>query len=90
MKQYVMFDLEKDASNQRKHGLSLADAGRLDWDALRIQADARRDYREERLVGYGLLHGRLHCVVFTPRDGAIRVISFRRANNREIKEYEQD
>ncbi len=90
MKQYVMFDLGKDVSNQRKHGLSLADAGRLDWDALRIQADARRDYREDRLVGYGLLHGRLHCVVFTPRDGAIRVISLRRANYREINEHEQN
>ncbi|MGV7245126.1 BrnT family toxin [uncultured Caballeronia sp.] len=89
MKQYVMFDLEKDASNQRKHGLSLADAGGLDWNALRIQADTRRDYREERLVGYGPLESRLHCVVFTPRDGAIRVISLRRANNREIKDHEQ-
>ncbi|KQR76156.1 hypothetical protein ASG35_13595 [Burkholderia sp. Leaf177] len=90
MKQYVMFDLEKDVSNRRKHGLSLADAGLLDWNELRIRADTRRDYREERLVGHGLLHQRLHCVVFTPRDGAVRVISFRRANNREIKEYEQD
>ncbi len=89
MKQYVMFDLDKDASNRRKHGVSLADAGRLDWDTLRIKADTRRDYREERFLGYGALESRLHCVVFTPRDGAIRVISFRRANNREINEYEQ-
>jgi uncharacterized DUF497 family protein len=85
-----MFDLEKDASNQRKHGLSLADAGRLDWDAMRIQVDSRRDYREERLVGFGLLDTNLHCVVFTLRDGAIRVISLRRANYREINEHEQN
>jgi uncharacterized DUF497 family protein len=90
MKRYVMFDLEKDASNQRKQGVSLADAGRLDWDALWIQADTRRDYREVRLIGHGLLDSRFHCVVFTPRDGAIRVISFRRANNREIEDYEQN
>lgn len=90
MKRYVMFDLEKDASNQRKHGLSLADAGRLDWDAMRIQVDSRRDYREERLVGFGLLDTNLHCVVFTLRDGAIRVISLRRANYREINEHEQN
>jgi uncharacterized DUF497 family protein len=82
--------LEKDASNQRKHGLSLADAGRLDWDAMRIQVDTRRDYREERLVGFGLLDTNLHCVVFTLRDGAIRVISLRRANYREINEHEQN
>jgi uncharacterized DUF497 family protein len=85
-----MFDLEKDASNQRKHGLSLADAGRLDWDAMRIQVDTRRDYREERLVGHGMLDNRLHCVVFTLRDGAIRIISLRRARNREIVEHEQN
>jgi uncharacterized DUF497 family protein len=90
MKRYVMFDLEKDASNQRKHGLSLADAGRLDWDEMRIQVDTRRDYREERLVGFGLLDTNLHCVVFTLRDGAIRVISLRRANYREINEHEQN
>ena len=90
MKRYIMFDLEKDASNQRKHGLSLADAGRLDWDAMRIQVDTRRDYREERLVGVGLLDTNLHCVVFTLRDGAIRVISLRRANYREINEHEQN
>lgn len=90
MKRYIMFDLEKDASNQRKHGLSLADAGRLDWDAMRIQVDTRRDYREERLVGFGLLDTNLHCVVFTLRDGAIRVISLRRANYREINEHEQN
>jgi uncharacterized DUF497 family protein len=90
MKRYVMFDLEKNASNQRKHGLSLADADRLDWDALRIQADTQRSYREERLVGHGLLDNRLHCVVFTPRDGAIRIISLRRANNREIIGHDQN
>jgi uncharacterized protein len=88
MKQHVMFDLEKDASNQRKHGLSLADAARLNWNTLLIKADTRRDYREDRFVGFGPVDGRLFCVVFTPREGAMRVISFRKANEREINDYE--
>jgi uncharacterized DUF497 family protein len=89
MKQHIMFGLEKDASNQRKHGSSLADAGRLDWNTLLIKADTRQDYREDRFLGFRPVDGRLYCVVFTPRDGAMRVISFRKANEREIHEYEQ-
>ncbi|MBT9476496.1 BrnT family toxin [Polaromonas sp.] len=32
---------------------------------------------------------RLHVLCFTPIDGGIRVISFRKANPREIRSYEQ-
>ncbi|WP_217176244.1 BrnT family toxin [Frateuria aurantia] len=37
----------------------------------------------------GLIDGRLHMVVFTPRAGAVHVISFRKANAREVKLYEK-
>lgn len=37
----------------------------------------------------GFLRRRLHVLCFTPIDAGIRVISFRKANNREIKAYEQ-
>jgi uncharacterized protein (DUF4415 family) len=54
----------------------LADAGRLDWNTLLIKADTRQDYREDRFLGFGPVDDRLYCVVFTPRDGAMPVISF--------------
>jgi uncharacterized DUF497 family protein len=31
----------------------------------------------------------VHVLCFTPVEGGIRVISFRKANSREIKTYEQ-
>jgi hypothetical protein len=36
----------------------------------------------------GLIDGRLHALVFTPRAGRVHVISLRKANGREIKSYE--
>jgi uncharacterized DUF497 family protein len=36
----------------------------------------------------GLIENRLHALVFTPREGAVRVISLRKANRREVLRYE--
>jgi len=49
--------------------------------------DDRRDYGETRLRAFGLLDARLHALVFVETAGGIRVISFRRANEREVKRY---
>ena len=35
------------------------------------------------------LHGRLHALVFTQTPVEVRVISFRKANRREVLRYEQ-
>lgn len=40
-------------------------------------------------MALGLLDGRLHVLVFSEIPGGIRVISFRKGNNREVKRYEQ-
>jgi uncharacterized protein len=39
----IEFDPVKDASNQAKHGVSLALAAELDWDAALVWVDARYD-----------------------------------------------
>jgi uncharacterized DUF497 family protein len=74
----------------RKHGASLADAIHLDWSSMLIVTDTRRDYGEDRYQGFGVIGSRLYFVAFTPRDDTMRVISFRKANNREIHDYEQN
>ncbi|MNE51790.1 hypothetical protein D3C80_1464360 [compost metagenome] len=51
--------------------------------------DLRRDYGERRFQVLGYIGERLHALVFTPRDGAVHVISLRKANSREVKRYEQ-
>jgi uncharacterized DUF497 family protein len=49
--------------------------------------DDRQEYGEERLITLGELMGRVVVVVHTPRDHAIRIISMRKANEREKKIY---
>ena len=51
--------------------------------------DARRDYGEIRHRALGLLGGRVHVLVFVEATSGIRVISFRKANKREVAQYEQ-
>ena len=52
--------------------------------------DFRFEYQEKRYIGYGKLDGRLMCVIYTERKpNKIRIISFRKANNREKEYYEQ-
>jgi hypothetical protein len=53
-----------------------------------IQADTRYSYGEDRYRLMGKIEGRLFVVVYTPRQGAIRVISARKANLREHRHYE--
>lgn len=92
--QRITFDPGKDASNQAKHGVSLALANRLEWDTLLCQPDTRRDYGEPRQIGYAIAGERLFCVVFVDRlDGEPperRIISLRKANNREQFSYAQN
>lgn len=77
------FDPTKDHANQEKHGLSLGLATALDWDSLVSIADTRREIGEAREVGYAMMGVRLYCVVFVQRGNVCRVISLRRANDRE-------
>ena len=85
----ITFDAGKDAANIDKHGVSLADAERLNWDWLCCCPDARRYYRELREIGFAPLADRVYCVVFVQRGEAFRIISLRRANSREVNDYDQ-
>ena len=79
----------KNQANLAKHGLPLSDAELLEWDLLFSEQDARRNYGEVRTIGYAPIGMRLYCVVFTARDEVTRVISLRKANNKEVDRYEQ-
>jgi uncharacterized DUF497 family protein len=87
----ITFDPAKDAINKERHeGTSLAEAVRMDWDGMLVVPDTRKAYGEDRYRGIALLGDRLYSVVFTPRDETMRIISLRRASNKEIDAYEHD
>ena len=83
----VAFDPRKDGLNQAKHGVSLAEAARLEWGSAVIWTDLRWAYGEVRQCAIGYIGLRLHCVVFVERTDERRVISLRKANKREIRFY---
>ena len=49
--------------------------------------DDRQDYGEDRFITIGFLDGIMVVLVWTPRSGAYRIISMRRANERERAHY---
>ena len=81
-------DTEKQDANLRKHGIDLRDAAYVFLDVHRLDAmDSRKDYGEERRITVGCVENRIWVVVYTLRADAIRLISARKANEREQKRY---
>jgi uncharacterized protein len=83
----IEFDPVKDASNQAKHGVSLALAAELDWDVALVWVDARYEYDELRMIALAPESNVLYYVAFVDREEVRRIISLRRANRREVKHY---
>ena len=54
-----------------------------------IRQDTRYSYGEDRYQLTGSIEGRLFVLVYTPRNDVIRIISARKANQREVKQYEK-
>ncbi len=72
-----------------KHGVDFADAPFLWSSPMVVAGDNRKDYGEPRFIALGKLKGRVMVVVYTYRGaGVVRIISFRKANSREVKAYE--
>jgi len=60
----ITFDEAKGALNKSKHGLSLSEAAKLEWDDALVWQDTRRDYGEARMVALCAIGVRLYCVVY--------------------------
>lgn len=86
------WDENKNQLNIKKHGVDFEEAKELFLnDSLWEIEDKRREYQETRFVGFGYIRNRLMNIVFTKRiSGITRVISLRKANQREVKAYEKN
>lgn len=83
----IEFDPAKDAANIAKHGLSLADADEFELSGSVVEQDTRFDYGEVRFRAFGRVDGEARCLVFTTTGNVIRVISYRRAHEKEMRRY---
>ena len=79
----IEFDPKKNAANLEKHGVSLALAEELDWDAALVWVDDRFQYSELRMIALAPETNTLYYVAFAEKE-ARRIISLRRATRREV------
>jgi uncharacterized protein len=78
------WDEAKHARTLRERGIGFDDAARIFAKRVLIWRDTR-DYGEDRFRAVGETDGDILHVVFTWRDGVMRIISVRRANRKEVQ-----
>ncbi|AFZ50345.1 BrnT family toxin [Dactylococcopsis salina] len=82
------WDIEKDKINQKKHQISFEEAAEIFRYPTYEVTDDRVDYGETRYIAIGNNNQMITItVVYTEREGKIRLISARRANKQEVKLY---
>jgi uncharacterized DUF497 family protein len=81
----IEYDPAKDEANIAKHGVSLVWATSLEVKA--VVPDGRSNYGEDRFNAYGLIEGVFYCLTFTMRGPIMRVISLRRARQKEYRRH---
>jgi uncharacterized protein len=84
------WDEAKAQANLAKHGVRFLEARAVFGDPFSMtREDQEHSHSEERLVTIGMSSRfRLLVVVHIERDGLIRIISARKANRREHRQYE--
>lgn len=86
----IEYDKTKSEKNIRERNLSFDEAVYFDWETAIYNEDLRKVYSEKRIIAMGFLNQRLHIMCFTETKEGVRIISFRKANKREVKRYEEE
>jgi uncharacterized DUF497 family protein len=82
------WDEDKNQANIAKHGIDFRDAARVFEMPMLDRVDDRKNYVEVRVNSPGVLAGRIIAnVTHTDRDGQIRLISARLANEDQRQAY---
>ena len=85
------WDEAKNSACFERRGFDFAYAVRAFLDPHRIVAQDRRlDYGEDRYRLLGTVDGRVYVVVYTVRGSAVRIISARKANPKEVADHEHN
>ena len=79
----IEFDSDKRDKTLAERGLDFARAGEVFAGVHATFTDERFDYGEPRFNTVGLLDGRMVVLAWTPRGEVRRIISMRKANERE-------
>ena len=83
----IDYDRAKRLATLQHRGLDMEDADQV-FEGLHITfEDLRFDYGERRFLTFGMLQDRMVLLAWTRRDDAVRIISMRKANEREQGRY---
>ena len=83
----IEFDPDKREQTLTARGLDFARAAEVFAGRHFTAEDDREGYGEARFITVGTLDGRMVVMVWTPRGEARRIISMRKANEREQTRY---
>jgi hypothetical protein len=83
----IDFNPIKNEKNIRERGIPFERVAEVDFNTALVFPDTRKEYGETRYIALCYLDRRLHVLCFTETEAGIRVISFRKANEREAKRY---
>jgi len=79
------WDEAKSEANLAKHGLDFDEAKEVFYDRIVVRRSDRNN--EERWIAIGMTSSRIVAVIFTRRDGCIRIISARHPRADEERDY---
>ena len=87
----IEYDADKDEINRFKHRLPLAFGRRVFGDPfLTLSPTIRVGDEEERWKAVGYVDGKLYTAVHVWRGNVMRMISVRRSNANERRDYDRD
>jgi hypothetical protein len=84
----VKWDQAKNEANFAKHGLWFESFEGFDAQPVPL-LDVRSNYGEERFRAFGRIDGTPYSIAYTRRGKILRLISFRRAHEKELTRYER-
>ena len=84
------FDPGKNSANLKKHGVSLAEGEGVLNDPLALTIEDDAAANEQRFVTVGMnVFGSLMVVVHSPRGDEARIISVRKADRKERRDFDE-
>ena len=83
----IEYQAAKREDTLAKRNLDMARAAEIFDGSTLTVVDDRNDYGETRLITIGFLDARMVVMIWTQRGSARRIISLRKANEREQKTY---
>ena len=85
----IEFAPKKSAKNAEERGLPFDLVAEFEFETALVAPDTREAYGEDRFIALGRIQRRLYVLAYTMRGTSLRVISFRKANAREVERYDQ-